>query len=155
MKLSKSARTLCLIAICAFTATCVTAQNKYMKRVSDLPGVQYMYIDGATLPAGGVPGLDMSDDNTISSVEIINCDDNSQSERVLELIDPLINELPLMTKAKEMHVSVDLHGEKQHGRIKRMLLLVTTKNDAMQVIYITGDIDAETLKAIHDADIPK
>ncbi len=155
MKLSKSLRTLCLIAVCTFTATCITAQNKYMKRVSDLPGVQYRYIDGATLPSGGVPGLDMGDDNTIRSVEIINCDDSTQSEKVLEMINPLVNELPLITKAKEMHRSVDLYGERQNGRITRMLLLVNTTDDDMQVIYITGDIDAETLKAIHDADIPK
>ena len=133
----------------AAAAVSGSAQNKSFEKISKLPEAQYAYISESMLSSMGAMAdstrFSPSTIDRLKSVEILTCETPETFDRIIEMLDPCINELQLLSRLRDDNDNITLYG-KRNG--DKLLIEIKESPEVLSAIFMTGDIDPDSLKSI-------
>ncbi len=133
-----------------------TAQNKSFEKIAQLPETQYAYISESMLSSMGAmvdqPQFIASAIDHLKSVEILTCEEPAAFDRIRNMLDPCISDLQLLSKVCDDGENIEIYG-KPNGDKLSSLLLIKVKDipEVMSAIFMTGDIDPDSLRSVTKA----
>lgn len=137
--------------LAVFAAFSVSAQNKTFEKISKLPEVQYVYISESMLSSmGGMvdqPRFVAAAVDKLKSLEILTCEDPAAFDRVRKMLDPCIDELQLLSKVHDDQEDIEIYGTRNGDNLSSLLLVKSEKDDFC-AIFITGNIDPDSLRSM-------
>ncbi len=142
------------IAIISTLGISASAQNDNFEKIAEISNVEYVYVSKSMLKS--LESLDSDGDlnflrsaKDLKSVEILSCEDADNIDEVNEKLVQAANELEILSKVKSEGKNISIYG-KRHGDGLSEILVISPARDKIVAVFITGKMDAETLKAIAD-----
>lgn len=137
----------------AAAAVSGSAQNKSFEKISKLPEAQYAYISESMLSSMGAmvdsTRFSPSTIDRLKSVEILTCETPETFDRIIEMLDPCINELQLLSRLRDDNDNITLYGKRNGDKLSSLLLIeIKESPEVLSAIFMTGDIDPDSLKSI-------
>ncbi|MCM1389414.1 MAG: DUF4252 domain-containing protein [Bacteroides sp.] len=138
-----------IIFLCGMS---VSAQNNDFEKIARIPNVEYVYVSKSMLKS--LESLDSASEfnfirsaKELNSVEIISCDDADNIAEVNDKLSEATNDLELLSKVKSENKNINIYG-KRHGDGLSEILVISPMHEKVVAVFIKGNMDAETLKAI-------
>lgn len=128
-------------------------QNKTFEKISKLPETQYAYISQAMLSSMATmldsPAAKFTSAvDHLKSLEVITCSSPSSFEKIHKLLDPWVtSELQLYSKVKDNGENIEIYCTRNGDKLSS-LLLITDEPEEISAVYMTGDIDPDTIKSM-------
>lgn len=130
------------------------AQNADFEKIAKLPNVSYAYISKPMLRT--IESENQGDEEyfgflnstkNLNSVEIIRCEDPETIPEIRTLLDDVADGLELLSKLDLDNSNMDVFGKRKGDGLSKLLVISRTP-DKLISVYITGKMDADTLKSI-------
>ncbi len=137
------------LILCGIPAT---AQNNDFEKIAEFPNVHYVYISKSMLKSMELPDDDdelnfLHSSKELNSVEMLSCEDAGTLPNVRESLSQATDGFELLSKVKSNHKNINIYGKRKGDGLSHILVISSTPEKVVAA-FITGHMDAETLKSI-------